>query len=47
VRNEEVLQMSRVKEEWDFLLTINNKKGRLNVFGHILCKNCLLRDEIE
>jgi hypothetical protein len=32
VGNEEILQKSRVKEEWDILLTI--KKGRLTGFGH-------------
>jgi hypothetical protein len=43
VRNEEVLL--RVKEERNVLHTIKRKK--VNRVGHILCKNCLLKQFIQ
>jgi len=43
VRNEEVLH--RVKGERNILHTIKGRKG--NWIGHILHKNCLLKDVIE
>jgi hypothetical protein len=43
VRNEEVLR--RVKEERNILHTIRRRKA--NRFGHILCRDCLLKHVIE
>jgi hypothetical protein len=43
VRNEEVLQ--RVKEEKNILQII--EKRRANWIGHILCRNCLLKQVVE
>jgi hypothetical protein len=43
VRNEEVLL--RVKEQRNILHEINKRKA--NWIGHILCRNCLLRQVIE
>jgi hypothetical protein len=43
VRNEEV--MHRVKEERNILHAIKGRKG--NWIGHILCRNCLLKNVIE
>jgi hypothetical protein len=43
VRNEEVLL--RVKEQRNLLHEISKRKA--NCIGHILCRNCLLRQVIE
>ena len=43
VRNEEVLHT--VKEDRNVLHTINRRK--VNLIGHILCRNCLLNHVIE
>ena len=43
VKNEEVLH--RIKEEKNILQTIKRRKA--NYFGHILCKNCLLKHNVE
>jgi hypothetical protein len=43
VRNEEVLL--RVKEQRNILQEISKRK--VNWIGHILCRNCLLRQVIE
>jgi hypothetical protein len=43
VRNEEVLH--RVKEQRNILQEISKRKA--NSIGHILCRNCLLRQVIE
>jgi hypothetical protein len=43
VRNEEVLL--RVKEQRNILHEISERKA--NWIGHILCRNCLLRQVIE
>jgi hypothetical protein len=43
VRNEEVLLT--VKEQRDILHEISRRKA--NWIGHILCRNCLLRQVIE
>jgi hypothetical protein len=43
VRNEEVLQ--RDKEERNILQTVKGRK--VNWIGHILCKNCILKDVME
>jgi hypothetical protein len=43
VRNEEVLH--RVKEERNIIHTIKRRKA--NWIGHILCRNCVLRQIIE
>jgi hypothetical protein len=43
VRNEEVLRT--VKEERDILQKLKGRKA--NCFGHILRRNCLLKDVIE
>jgi hypothetical protein len=43
VRNEEVLH--RVKEDRNILHTIKRRKA--NWIGHILRRNCLLKDVIE
>ena len=43
VRNEEVLH--RDKEERNILQTIIGRKG--NRIGHILCRNCILKDVME
>jgi len=43
VRNEEVLQW--VKEEKNILQTL--KKRKANWIGHILCRNCLLKQVTE
>jgi hypothetical protein len=43
VKNEEGLH--RVKQEWSTLHTIQNRKA--NWIGHILLRNCLLKQVIE
>jgi hypothetical protein len=43
MRNEEVLL--RVKEQRNILLEISKQK--VNWIGHILCRNCLLQQDIE
>jgi len=43
VRNEEVSH--RVKEERNILCTINRRKA--NWIGHILCRDCLLKNVTE
>jgi len=43
MRNEEILY--KVKEERNILQTIKQSQG--NWFGHILCKNCLLKYVID
>ena len=42
-RNEEVLH--RDKEERNILQTIIGRKGKW--IGHILCRNCILKDVME
>jgi superfamily I DNA and RNA helicase len=43
VRSEKVLH--RVKEERNIVHTVNRREG--NWIGHILCRNCLLKQVIE
>jgi hypothetical protein len=43
VRNEEVLRI--VKEERNIIQTIKIRKA--NCIGHILCRNCLIKQVIE
>ena len=43
MRNEEVLL--RVNEQWNILHEIRKRKA--NWIGHVLCRNCLLKQVIE
>ena len=45
MRNEEVLL--RVNEQRNFLLVHEIRKRKANWIGHILCRNCLLKQVIE